>query len=293
MASSSSSSGSPAGYAVGIDEAGRGPVLGPLVYGAAYCPVDRQAQLADLGVADSKTLTADDRERLLAAIDACAFLRYELDAIPSATISALMLRRRKYNLNLISHDSAVGLVRRIMASGVAVAEIYVDTVGDPDKYERKLSALFPQAKCVVRKKADSLFPIVSAASICAKTARDRLLSEWSFKEEGAGDALPFSRAFGSGYPSDPATKQWLVDHCDRVFGFPDLVRFSWQTTKTILEQRCVSVAWPDDDDDGNGQKENRKRTITSFFGSAAAPPAAPTRHHYFTRRRMKLLEASH
>lgn len=173
MASSSSSSGSPAGYAVGIDEAGRGPVLGPLVYGAAYCPVDRQAQLADLGVADSKTLTADDRERLLAAIDACAFLRYELDAIPSATISALMLRRRKYNLNLISHDSAVGLVRRIMASGVAVAEIYVDTVGDPDKYERKLSALFPQAKCVVRKKADSLFPIVSAASICAKVGRRR------------------------------------------------------------------------------------------------------------------------
>lgn len=47
-------------------------------------------------------------------------------------------------------------------------QIYVDTVGPPEKYQDKLTALFPGIKCVVAKKADSIYPIVSAASICAK-----------------------------------------------------------------------------------------------------------------------------
>ena len=47
-------------------------------------------------------------------------------------------------------------------------QIYVDTVGDPQKYEAKLEKYFPNIKIKVAKKADSLYPIVSAASICAK-----------------------------------------------------------------------------------------------------------------------------
>ena len=41
---------------------------------------------------------------------------------------------------------------------------------------------------------------------------------------------------GSGYPADPYTKQWLAENQDPVFGFPNFVRFSWQTVKTLLDK---------------------------------------------------------
>ena len=94
-----------------------------------------------------------------------------------------MYRRGKYNLNTMSHDTAIGLINKAIEAGVRVAEVYVDTVGPPDKYQAKLEGLFPELKITVAKKADSLYPCVSAASICAKVARDKALKEWKFAED--------------------------------------------------------------------------------------------------------------
>ena len=99
-------------------------------------------------------------------------------------------RRNKYNLNAISHDSAAGMIQRALDAGINIkrvlrhfaacarvlnvrdvgemVQVYVDTVGDSERYEEKLSSLFPSMQFTVTKKADSLFPVVSAASICAK-----------------------------------------------------------------------------------------------------------------------------
>lgn len=107
---------------------------------------------------------------------------------------------------------------------IAIFQVYVDTVGDPEKYRIKLSERFPAIKFVVAKKADSLFPVVSGASIVAKVVnspfstslpiyfiqttsnfifhstlqvtRDRALREWVLDET----ADNMHRNFGSGYP---------------------------------------------------------------------------------------------
>jgi ribonuclease H2 subunit A len=76
--------------------------------------------------------------------------------------------RSKVNLNEISHNSAMGLVKRALDMGVLLAEVYIDTVGDAEKYRIKLTEKFPGIKFVVAKKADSLFPVVSGASIVSK-----------------------------------------------------------------------------------------------------------------------------
>lgn len=104
--------------------------------------------------------------------------------------------RTKVNLNEISHNSAIGLVRTVIDMGVLLTEVklylsefgllllsslalkftlllgkvYVDTVGDAQKYQNKLSEIFPAVKFVVAKKADSLYPVVSGASIVAKVS---------------------------------------------------------------------------------------------------------------------------
>jgi len=80
----------------------------------------------------------------------------------------------------------------------------------------KLSREFPGIKFTVCPKADSLFPIVSAASIAAKVYRDRSL-EGHVDIEGL-----HTTEFGSGYPADPETKTWLEKHTNPVFGYDHL-----------------------------------------------------------------------
>jgi ribonuclease H2 subunit A len=53
----------------------------------------------------------------------------------------------------------------------------------------------------------------------------------------------FDRNFGSGYPSDPITKKWLLGNVDYVFGFPSIVRFSWKTCSQLLSGKGATVEW--------------------------------------------------
>ena len=99
-------------------------------------------------------------------------------------------------------------------------------------------------KIVVAKKADSLYPIVSAASIFAKVTRDKILDSWTFIEKGLDESI--SKEWGSGYPSDPNTVAWLADVIDPVFGFPRIVRFSWSTCETLMDKHCAKVTWDDE-----------------------------------------------
>ncbi|XP_035390642.1 ribonuclease H2 subunit A isoform X2 [Electrophorus electricus] len=183
---------------LGIDEAGRGPVLGPMVYGICFCPVSKKEELKNLNVADSKTLTEAERENLFLKLDkAKSFVGWALQVLSPNTISTNMLQRVKYNLNALSHDAAIGLVQYALDCGVQLKEVFVDTVGPAEKYEEKLSKRFPGVKVTVRPKADSLFPVVSAASICAKVARDHAVKGWTFAE----DLGEVDTDYGSGYPN--------------------------------------------------------------------------------------------
>ncbi|GAB6024984.1 Ribonuclease H2 subunit A [Chamberlinius hualienensis] len=266
---------------LGIDEAGRGPVLGPMVYSICYCPIDELDRLKSLKFADSKVLTESQRESLFDGIkQANDFIGWMVDVISPNHISCSMLKRCKYNLNAISHDAAIALIRKLIEKNICVKEIYVDTVGDPAKYQKKLKDLFPDIDVTVAKKADSTYPIVSAASICAKVARDYVVSNWKFKENLEQDSL----SWGSGYPGDPVTKSFLEKNLDPVFGYPQFVRFSWSTADKMLEKKAYPVVWEECDEEEKGENI---ASVMSYFKRVPANEKLDKMHAYFSDRCLK------
>ncbi|ORY72314.1 ribonuclease H2, subunit A [Neocallimastix californiae] len=224
---------------IGIDEAGKGPVFGPMVYATCYCPISKIETLNSLGFADSKTLKEQERNDLFEVINKNSdIFGWMATACSPQDISKHMLRKNKYNLNQFAHDTTIDLINNVLKLKVKVKEVYIDTVGPASTYQMKLKNFFPNLKITVETKADSKFPIVSAASICAKVNRDNLIHNWKFIEN-----KEFFGEKGSGYPGDPKTKEWIKKHCDKVFGFPGLVRFSWSTCENYLLENSYTVNW--------------------------------------------------
>jgi ribonuclease H2 subunit A len=268
---------------LGVDEAGRGPVLGPMVYGVFFLPITdsdpllRQQHHFD----DSKVLTPEVRSSLMQALctpdtalhSTCG---WAISSLSARDISSNMLRPQgvgAYNLNAQAMDATVDLIKGVIARGVNVKEIYVDTVGPPATYQKKLERIFPTAKITVAKKADSLYPCVSAASVCAKVTRDaalEVLYEAQATREGRdGEAVDVPdmtgpQGWGSGYPSDGRCVSWLRSNMHPVFGWGPECRFSWGTAKDMIEANGASVRvdWPAEDDGENAR-------LTDYFGAAA------------------------
>ncbi|PIL35590.1 hypothetical protein GSI_02318 [Ganoderma sinense ZZ0214-1] len=257
----------PGPYFLGVDEAGRGPVLGPLVYGVAYCPMAYKEELEGLGFTDSKTLTAQVRSSLLETLGSDPTNL----GCPKA-ISAGMLKRPPTNLNQQSQNATVLLIREVLAKGIQLSEVYVDALGKTTTYEAYLSSLFPDISFTVQAKADLNFKIVGAASVAAKVTRDAWIEGWVYEEKTPAHELVQSKFFrnpshpsegkqkesgkqlkggwleetGSGYPSDPKTQAWIKGSLEPTFGYPSFVRFSWATVKVALEKDGHAVEWIDD-----------------------------------------------
>lgn len=216
---------------LGVDEAGRGPVLGPMVYGVAYSLKLAQEGIKEAGFADSKTLSEPMRRQLFEGVDSLN-IGYATTTLTAKDISLGMLSKNNYNLNQQAHDTTIDLIRGVLARGVKVTEIYVDTVGPPQSYQDKLQKLFPEVQVTVAKKADAIYPIVLAASIVAKVTRDFNLTYY-VNTLGLGE-------IGSGYPGDPNTKLFIRQDIDPVFGWPlGLLRFSWGTAKELLKEHVL------------------------------------------------------
>lgn len=148
---------------------------------------------------DSKVLDVAHREKFAKTVaqDYSDKLGWSVKVVTPQTISHSMQMCNKYNLNSLSFDTVYAILDRIKAQGVIVDHVFVDTLGKPETYKKQLSDRYPAYSFTVCSKADSLFPVVGAASIFAKVTRDFNLENWT----PSGSSLSFDRNFGSGYPS--------------------------------------------------------------------------------------------
>jgi ribonuclease H2 subunit A len=237
---------------LGIDEAGRGPVLGPMVYACAYWKEEYDENIRKkFKFNDSKALKPEEREKMFNQIKAHPnIIKYELIILPADLISSDMLKREKISLNQISHNSAIELIERALNKKINICKVFVDTVGPPDMYkaiiDKKLNN--DKIKVKVEKKADATYECVSAASIVAKVTRDKIIEKLEIEDKDCG----------SGYTSDPKTQDWLKNNYDNIFGFGREVRFSWKTVAKIFKDNNNKCEWEDYNSDEEIEKQKAK-----------------------------------
>lgn len=201
---------------VGIDEAGRGCVIGPLAVGGVCVKKCQLGELKALGVKDSKKLSAAKRRDLDKRIREMADVFVEL--ISPATIDGRNGSRK--NLNRLEESAFLSLIKKSSAN-----EVYTDALGrDCERLREKLEIdLDPSYSVTCAIRADDKFPIVSAASIVAKVRRDAAIEKLQSKY---GD-------FGSGYAHDNKTCSFLANFYRENKFFPPIVRQNWGTVDRI------------------------------------------------------------
>lgn len=203
----------------GVDEAGRGSVMGPLVVGAVF--VEDDEALRGIGVKDSKKLTPKQRESMYDEIDGSAKW-----TVVIASAADIDLRRKEMSLNDVELHMFAEAVNTYDRDAV-----YADC---PDVNEGKFSArlgfLCPDAEIIAKHKADDSYPVVSAASIMAKVTRDRMLDD--IRAE-------FGTNIGSGYPSDHYTMDFIREWIDANGKAPQHVRCSWEPVRQMLSVKAT------------------------------------------------------
>jgi len=206
----------------GLDDAGRGAAIGPLAVAGVLIDEERYPKLLELRVKDSKLLTPEKRRELEVKIKKIT-LKHQVLLIAPAKVDYFVSRKPETGgLNRLEAYAMAEIID-LLRPDVA----YVDASDiSTERFKRYIAEkVGSKVKLVVEHKADSKYPIVSAASILAKVARDAAIEDLKRKY---GD-------LGSGYMADPKTVRFLREYLIRKGGFPDFVRTSWKPIKRMLE----------------------------------------------------------
>ncbi|MEM4260756.1 MAG: ribonuclease HII [Candidatus Woesearchaeota archaeon] len=205
-------------YIAGSEEAGRGPIIGPMVMVVGAVEKDKESLLKEFGVKDSKLLSPEQREKIFLKLK--KIMVYELKILLPKDIDAAVSSIGGMNLNWLEARTTVELINKL-SERVEIEKVIVDCPSNNiNVYNDMISHNInnKNIKIVSEHKADVKYPIVSACSIIAKVIRDHEIEKIKKK---------YNVDFGSGYPSDPKTIEFVEKNWDKYNFF----RKSWETYK--------------------------------------------------------------
>jgi len=210
-------------FTSGMDEAGRGCVLGPMVMCICVIDKSRQAFFKEIGCKDSKLLTPKKREELAEIIKKEA-KEYKIIVVPAEELNILM---NQFSLNEIEAQKASEM---ILCLKTEVSELVIDSPDTvPEKFKKRIQEDLKRKgykntklKMVSEHKADVNHVSVSCASILAKVMRDKLIHEL------IGDI--------SGYSSDPKTIEYLKAYILKHKELPSFARTHWETIDKVMKE---------------------------------------------------------
>lgn len=219
-------------WEVGVDEAGRGPVLGPLVVAACAVPASDICMLTDMGVKDSKDLSAKKRNELESWFDEQSHVRGWKKSVVNCTPERIDMALLSDGLNWLEvrafSEAIVGLE---LQASLNITNDACDV--NAERFNQRISNRLPSwpwddSGMNSYHKADENFAVVSMASILAKEERDRCIVEL---------AKNIGQSVGSGYPSDPNTKNALHLLINNE-GMHNDVRWGWATATRFWSNNC-------------------------------------------------------
>ena len=208
----------------GIDEAGRGPAMGPLVVGVIF--VEDDAVLKEIGVKDSKKLTPKARDRMYDQITS-SVEHWDTVMISAEDIDEQRKRisLNEIELNMFSEGASKWHADTVIAD--------CPDINETSFSDRLRNLIGNDVEIIAKHKADDTYPVVSAASIIAKVTRDRMMDE--IRRE-------FGTNIGSGYPSDHYTMDFIREWIDTNGTAPPHVRTSWEPVKEMLSRKkCTRI----------------------------------------------------
>jgi ribonuclease HII len=205
----------------GIDEAGRGPVIGPMVIAACTIKEEDEPKLAMIGVKDSKLLSPKERARLYDEVIR-AVQKYKIRIIAPKEIDNA-LSDKKSNLNFLEANTSAELITSLKPTTATLDCPSINTSAYKEYVQERIKS---KTEIIAEHKADLNHPIVSAASILAKVTRDREIQKLT-DEIGVN--------FGSGYPSDPLTVEFLEKNYEK---HEQIFRKTWQSYKNIINKKA-------------------------------------------------------
>jgi ribonuclease HII len=208
----------------GVDDAGRGSVIGPLVIAGVLISEEDMPKLVELGVKDSKLLSPQRREKLAAEIKRIA-KKYTVIKLSPKDVDAVVERGVKlHRLNRLEAQTMAKVIETLKPD---IAYVDASDVLEERFKQHILECLPFKVEIVSEHKADRKYPVVSAASIIAKVERDSEIAELA---EKYGD-------FGCGYPTDPKTISFLQKCLQKTGEYPDFVRKSWKPAKRVKSEK--------------------------------------------------------
>jgi len=208
---------------IGIDDAGRGPVLGPMVLAGVLMDEHEEVEVAAFGAKDSKLLTPANRKRIGDKIRDRFESHLELSTPREIDEST--------NLNYLEAIKAAMIINKLTETLQEPVKAIIDcpsvNIEAWSEDVKKLLKKPEMIKLSAEHKADARHPIVGAASILAKEKRE---------EEIEKLRMELDIDFGSGYPADPVTKAFIKKHyADERY--KSIIRFSWKTVKKLIEDK--------------------------------------------------------
>jgi ribonuclease HII len=209
----------------GVDDAGRGAVIGPLVIAGVLMEENELPKLKKLGVRDSKLLSPSRREMLAVEIRQIAQKHTVMKLSPQEIDKVVETGRKLHRLNRLEAQTMAKVIETLKPD---IAYVDASDVLE-ERFGHHIQECLPfKVRIVSEHKADRTYPIVSAASIIAKVERDKEIAELTQKYGN----------LGCGYPTDPKTVHFLQQYLEKFSEYPDFVRKSWKPAKKAKEDNA-------------------------------------------------------